>query len=143
MVANSECCRYCWSLFAHHTISNTLPTTSNSTYGPLYWGAGKDEARNGALVWKGAVYNTTDGGEVPVSVQFEGVEAGTKAQLTVLTNSVGDPFAYNDPRTGVNIVNTTTQELTSGANGAFEFSLPQLSVAVLDTDLGTPASGSG
>ncbi|PNS19784.1 hypothetical protein CAC42_7751 [Sphaceloma murrayae] len=124
---------YCWSLFAHHPITHTLPTTSEDSYGPLYWGAGKDENRGGALVWKGALYNTTDGGEVPVTVQFEGVQAGSKANLTVLTNSVGDPYRYNDPFTGVNIVNTTTTEVTAGESGAFEFSLPQLSVAVLDT----------
>jgi alpha-N-arabinofuranosidase len=133
---------YCWSLFAHHPISQTLPTTSNSSYGPLYWGAGKDEARNGALVWKGALYNTTDGGSVPVSVQFEGVVAGAKASLTVLTNSVGDPYAYNDPFTGVNIVNTNTTELIADNGGAYHFSLPQLSVAVLDTDAtGNASSG--
>lgn len=133
---------YCWSLFAHHPISHTLPTTSNSSYGPLYWGAGRDEARNGALVWKGAVYNTTNRSTVPVSVQFQGVAPGTKASLTVLTNSVGDPYAYNDPFTGVNIVNTTILELTAGYDGAFKFKLPQLSVAVLDTDLTAVPSGS-
>jgi alpha-N-arabinofuranosidase len=125
---------YCWSLFAHHPISSTLPTTTNATYGPLYWGAGVDEARGGALVWKGAVYNTTNSSQVPVSVHFQGVTSGTKAQLTVLTNSVGDPYAYNDPFTGENIVNTTTIELTAGLSGAFAFSLPELSVAVLDTE---------
>ncbi|CAO2647333.1 Nn.00g082550.m01.CDS01 [Neocucurbitaria sp. VM-36] len=125
---------YCWSLFAHHPISSTLPTSSNSSYGPLYWGAGKDEARNGALVWKGAVYNTTNAADVPVSVHFQGVTPGTKASLTLLTNSVGDPYMYNDPFTGINIVNTTVTELAAGSNGAFEFSMPQLSVAVLDTD---------
>ncbi|PSN70732.1 glycoside hydrolase [Corynespora cassiicola Philippines] len=125
---------YCWSLFAHHPISHTLPTSSNSSYGPLYWGAGTDEARDGAFVWKGAVYNTTDSADVPVSVQFQGVTPGTKASLTVLTNSVGDPYAYNDPFTGENIVNTTRTEVTAGSSGAFQFSLPELSVAVLDTD---------
>ncbi|KAF4553728.1 Alpha-L-arabinofuranosidase C-terminal domain-containing protein 2 [Elsinoe fawcettii] len=132
---------YCWSLFAHHPITHTLPTTSNSSYGPVYWGAGKDENRNDALVWKGAVYNTTDGADVPVSVQFEGVAAGAKANLTILTNSVGDPYRYNDPFTGVNIVATATTEVTAGDNGAFSFSLPQLSVAVLDTDTGAAPSG--
>ncbi|USW55231.1 Putative alpha-L-arabinofuranosidase, glycoside hydrolase superfamily [Septoria linicola] len=133
---------YCWSLFAHHPISHTLPTTSNSSYGPVYWGAGKDDARNGAFVWKGAVYNTTaNGSSVPVSVHFEGVTAGTLANLTVLTNSVGDPYAYNDPHTGVNIVNTTTSIITAGAGGVFSFSLPELSVAVLDTDPAGVASG--
>ncbi|KAH7353128.1 alpha-N-arabinofuranosidase A precursor [Pyrenochaeta sp. MPI-SDFR-AT-0127] len=125
---------YCWSLFAHHPITSTLPTSSNSSYGPVYWGAGTDASRSNALVWKGAAYNTTNGADVPVSVQFQGVTPGTKASLTVLTNSVGDPYMYNDPFTGINIVNTTTTQLTAGDGGAFEFSLPQLSVAVLDTD---------
>jgi alpha-N-arabinofuranosidase len=126
---------YCWSLFAHHPISHTLPTTSNSSYGPLYWGAGMDENRNGAMVWKGAVYNTTDNSSLPVSVQFQGVVPGTVANLTVLTNSVGDPYMYNDPFTGVNIVHTNISLVTAGSDGAFHFSLPQLSVAVLDTEI--------
>lgn len=133
---------YCWSLFAHHPISHTLPTSSNSSYGPLYWGAGTDAARDGALVWKGAVYNTTDSTDVPVSVHFKGLQAGTKALLTVLTNSVGDPYAYNDPHTGVNIVETTTSTLIAGSDGFFKFSLPELSVAVLDTDLAAMSNGS-
>ncbi|TKX26165.1 alpha-L-arabinofuranosidase C-terminal domain-containing protein 1 [Elsinoe australis] len=132
---------YCWSLFAHHPITHTLPTASNSSYGPVYWGAGKDENRNGAMVWKGAAYNTTDGNPVPVSVQFQGINPGAKANLTVLTNAVGDPYRYNDPFTGVNIVNTTITEVTAGASGAFEFSLPQLSVAVLDTYSGAAPNG--
>jgi alpha-N-arabinofuranosidase len=126
---------YCWSLFAHHPISHTLPTSSNSSYGPLFWAAGTDETRNGAMVWKGAVYNTTNSSVVPVSVHFQGVQPGTKAELTVLTNSIGDPYGYNDPFTGINIVNTTKTELTAGASGAFTFSMPELSVAVLDTEI--------
>ncbi|RYN36843.1 Alpha-L-arabinofuranosidase A [Alternaria arborescens] len=126
---------YCWSLFAHHPISHTLPTHSNSSYGPLYWGAGYDEKRDGAMVWKGAVYNTTNHADVPVSVQFQGVAPGTMANLTYLTNSVGDPYMYNDPFTGVNIVNTTNMMITAGSDGAFRFTLPELSVAVLDTEV--------
>jgi alpha-N-arabinofuranosidase len=126
---------YCWSLFAHHPISHTLPTSSNSSYGPVYWGAGKDVDRNGAMVWKGAVYNTTNSEDVPVSVQFQGVAPGSMANLTYLTNSVGDPYMYNDPFTGINIVNTTSMMLTAGSDGAFRFHLPELSVAVLDTDV--------
>jgi alpha-L-arabinofuranosidase len=126
---------YCWSLFAHHPITHTLPTASNSSYGPLYWGAGIDESRDNARVWKGAVYNTTDAADVPVSVQFQGINPGTKAELTVLTNEDGDPYMYNDPFTGVNIVGTNTTILTAGSDGTFKFSMPQLSVAVLDTDV--------
>ncbi|EMD92463.1 glycoside hydrolase family 51 protein [Bipolaris maydis ATCC 48331] len=127
---------YCWSLFAHHPISHTLPTSSNTSYGPLYWGAGMDENRGGARVWKGAVFNTTNSVDVPVSVHFDGVAAGAKANLTLLTNSVGDPYMYNDPFTGVNIVNTTNVILTAGGDGVFRFAMPELSVAVLDTDVG-------
>nr|OQO27500.1 hypothetical protein B0A51_04298 [Rachicladosporium sp. CCFEE 5018] len=126
---------YVWSLFAHHPITHTLPTTSTSDYGPLYWGAGRDDDRGGALVWKGAVFNTTNSSSVPVTVNFQGVRRGTKAKLTVLTNPGGDPFAYNDPFTGVNIVKTTETELVAGPRGGFKFSLPELSVAVLDTDV--------
>ncbi|KAF1918718.1 glycoside hydrolase superfamily [Ampelomyces quisqualis] len=133
---------YCWSLFAHHPITHTLPTLSNSSYGPTYWGAGVDETRNNAMVWKGAVYNTTNSSYVPVSVHFQGVTPGTKANLTVLTNPGGDPFAYNDPFTGVKIVNTTTTILEADFGGAFKFVMPQLSVAVLDTDVGS-AGGNG
>jgi alpha-N-arabinofuranosidase len=93
-------------------------------------------------VWKGAVYNTTNSSEVPVSVHFQGVQPGAKAELTILTNPGGDPYAYNDPFTGVNIVNTTKSELTAGASGAFTFRLPELSVAVLDTEVaGNATSG--
>ncbi|EUC33362.1 glycoside hydrolase family 51 protein [Bipolaris zeicola 26-R-13] len=127
---------YCWSLFAHHPISHTLPTSSNTSYGPLYWGAGMDENRGGARVWKGAVFNTTNSVDVPVSVHFDGIPAGAKANLTLLTNSVGDPYMYNDPFTGVNIVNTTNVILTAEGDGVFRFVMPELSVAVLDTDVG-------
>lgn len=134
---------YCWSLFAHHPITHTLPTTSNSSYGPVYWGAGVDEQRNGALVWKGATYNTTNGSSVPVSVHFQGVKPGTKANLTLLTNPSGDPFAYNDPHTGVNIVKTTSSMLEADFGGKFNFEMPQLSVGVLDTGVAVGGSAGG
>jgi alpha-N-arabinofuranosidase len=132
---------YCWSLFAHHPITHTLPTSSNSSYGPVYWGAGMDERRNNAMVWKGATYNTTNGSSVPVSVHFQGVKPGTKANLTLLTNPSRDPFAYNDPHTGINIVNTTISILEADFSGLFKFDMPQLSVAVLDTDVASAGNG--
>jgi alpha-N-arabinofuranosidase len=124
---------YVWELFAGHPITQTLPATAD--FGPLYYVAGTDEAR-GAHVWKGAVYNTTESAAVPVSVTFEGVEAGAKAQLKVLTNNEVDPYAHNDPHTGINVVNSTVTVLEANEKGAFVFSLPELSVAVLDTDVG-------
>jgi len=127
---------YCWSLFAHHPITHTVPTESESAYGPLYWGAGKDERRNNAMVWKGAVYNTTNSEDVPVTVKFLGVAPGSLANLTILTNSAQDPYMYNDPFTGINIVNTTNMMVTAQSDGTFRFTMPELSVAVLDTDVG-------
>lgn len=124
---------YVWELFARHTMSHTLPATSDSAFGPLYYVAGANEAA-GSFIWKGAVYNTTDSADVPVSVAFEGVKPGTKAALTVITNPSGDPYGYNDPHTGVNIVDHTTYIIVSTSEGVFEFDLPELSVAVLDTD---------
>lgn len=69
---------------------------------------------------------------MPVSVSFEGVETGTRAQLTLLTGPE-DPYAYNDPWSGVNVVETTNNVLEANEEGAFEFEMPELSVAVLDT----------
>lgn len=131
---------YVWSMFAHHPITETLPVNDN--YGPVYYGAGKDSNRD-AMVWKGAVYNTTNNAEVSISVQFEGIESGTPALLTMLTNPSGDPEAMNIPATvgrppglgvGENIVANETRVVTANAQGAFEFTMPELSVAVLDTD---------
>ena len=135
---------YVWDLFAHHPITNTLPVESKAGYGPVYYGAGMDEERDGAYVWKGAVYNTTRSRDVDVSVAFEGVKAGTSAALVMATQPDGDPWAYNDPFTGVNVVQTTTNIITANAKGAFEFTMPELSVAVLDTDVssvGSPSTG--
>jgi alpha-N-arabinofuranosidase len=100
-----------------------------------------DERRNNAMVWKGATYNTTNGSSVPVSVHFQGVKPGTKANLTLLTNPSRDPFAYNDPHTGINIVNTTISILEADFSGLFKFDMPQLSVAVLDTDVASAGNG--
>ncbi|KAK2041857.1 alpha-L-arabinofuranosidase [Colletotrichum somersetense] len=122
---------FVWELFAAHPLSETLPTVGE--FGPAYWVAGKNEAK-GSLIWKGAVYNTTDSADVPINVRFEGVAAGTTASLTVLTNPSGDPFAYNDPHTGVNVVASNTTTVTANEDGVFAFSLPELSVAVLDTE---------
>ena len=112
-------------------MTHTLPTTSDTSYGPLYYAAGKNENSN-SHIFKAAVFNSTNGADVPVSVDFEGVKAGTTAQLTVLTGPA-DPYGFNDPFTHVNVVKTSKQVLTAGADGVFTFSLPNLSVAVLDS----------
>lgn len=131
---------YIWDLFAHHPITHSLPVDSPAGYGPVYYGAGRDDERDGALVWKGAVYNTTDSQDVSITVAFEGVEAGTEATLSTATQASGDPWAYNDPFTQENVVETSVQIVTANEDGVFEFTMPELSVGVLDTDLSAKAT---
>ncbi|KAH7362813.1 alpha-N-arabinofuranosidase A [Plectosphaerella cucumerina] len=121
---------YLWELFAAHPMTQTLPAEGDLD--PLFYVSGKNEDEN-SFIWKAAVYNTTDSANVPVSIAFEGVEAGTKAALTVLTSSSGSPWAYNDPHVGNNAVDTSVEIVTANAEGTFEFELPELSIAVLDT----------
>ncbi|KAH9903745.1 alpha-L-arabinofuranosidase [Xylariomycetidae sp. FL2044] len=125
---------YVWELFAAHIMTETLPATSD--FDPLYYVAGKSD-ETGGYIFKAAVYNSTDGADVPVKLTFEGpgaaaLEPGATAELTVLTGPA-DPYEINDPYTGVNVVKTSTQTITAGDDGSFEFDLPDLSVAVLDT----------
>lgn len=103
--------------------------TSDAGFGPLYYVAGTSDRGTGIL--KAAVYNST--ADVPVSVRFEGSRNGATATLTVLTGPE-NPYGYNDPFTQVNVVKTTTSRVTAGPDGSFQFSLPQLSIAVLETD---------
>jgi alpha-N-arabinofuranosidase len=103
--------------------------TSDAGFGPLYYVAGTSDKGTG--IFKAAVYNTTE--DVPVSLRFEGSPKGATATLTVLTGPE-NPYGYNDPFTHVNVVKETTSIVTAGADGTFQFSLPQLSVAVLETN---------
>ncbi|KAK4097015.1 glycoside hydrolase family 51 protein [Parathielavia hyrcaniae] len=121
---------YTWELFAGHLMTHTLP--ASASYDPLYYVTGKNQDK-GTFIFKGAVYNSTAGADVPVSLKFDGVKAGTQAELTLLTGPA-DPYGYNDPFTGVNVVKTTKQHLAAGKDGSFKFSMPNLSVAVLETE---------
>ncbi|KFA62879.1 hypothetical protein S40285_02260 [Stachybotrys chlorohalonatus IBT 40285] len=121
---------YVWELFARFPLSRTLPATAD--FGPAYYVAGVDDD-TGSYIWKGAVYNTTDGADLPMSLTFDGVAPGTTAELTVLTSVDGDPYAWNDAHVGVNIVDSAVTQLEANDDGAFTFSLPDLSVAVLAT----------
>jgi len=68
---------------------------------------------------------------VPVSLTFEGLAKGTKADLTILT--APDAFSMNGVGEA-NLVNSKTTTIKAGKGGAFSFSLPNLSVAVLTTN---------
>lgn len=111
-------------LLGAHEFTSTLPatTTDDSNFGPAYWVAGENSA-TGTYYLKAAVYNSTE--DVPFSVAFDG--AGGEATLTVLTAPDGYSYNYFDEVATV----TTTSTLTAGEAGAFTFSLPNLSVAVL------------
>lgn len=111
-------------LFGTNTFTSTLPAeeTSGSAFGPAYWVAGVDNSTSTYFL-KAAVYNST--AAVGFNVSFEGLSSGS-ATLTVLT--APDGYSHND--IGSEVVTTTTSTLTA-VDGAFSFSLPELSVAVL------------
>ncbi|KAI1396540.1 glycoside hydrolase family 51 protein [Hypoxylon fuscum] len=120
---------YVWELMAAHPMTETLPAASR--FNPLYYVAGRNN-NTGGHVFKAAVYNSTGGADVPVKLTFEGIKPGTTGELTVLTGPE-DPYGDNDPYTGVNVVKTSKTTIRSDENGSFQFELPNLSVAVLDT----------
>ncbi|KAI7588564.1 hypothetical protein KC343_g18861, partial [Hortaea werneckii] len=141
---------YIWEALAASPISHTLP--ANEQFGPVFYVAGRDENRDDALVWKGACYNISSNDiynstyranstRVPVSVHFDGVEAGTEATLTMVTNPGGDPYAMVDPLEGNEVVSTTESPITANADGVFEFYMTELSLAVLDTGVNKRVAG--
>lgn len=115
-------------LLSQNKITHNLPTTwSEGGIGPLYWVAGRDD-KSGSNLFKAAVYNST--ADVPVTVEFAGSTA-MSANLTVL--SCDDPNASNYPG-GPEVVQTGVFSVAAKSQGVFEFSLPNLSVAVLQTE---------
>jgi alpha-N-arabinofuranosidase len=112
-------------LMANNIVTETLPTTGGD-FGPAYWVAGYNN-QTGSHMLKTAVYNAT--ADVPVSVSFKGVPAGSVATLSVLTAPSGD--SYNKPG-GSQVVQSTNTTIRASAGGVFKFSLPDLSVSVLE-----------
>ncbi|KAI5208986.1 putative vacuolar segregation protein [Aureobasidium subglaciale] len=111
-------------LLGNHIITETLPV-SGGGFGPAYYVAGYNN-QTGSHLLKTAVYNAT--ADVPVSVLFKGVTAGTTATLTILTAPSGD--SYN--AVGTQMVQTTNTSIKASAGGVFKFELPNLSVSVLE-----------
>ncbi|KAI9658774.1 MAG: hypothetical protein M1821_002334 [Bathelium mastoideum] len=122
------------SFLSSTRLTNTLPT-NNATIGPVYYVAGQN-TNTGSSILKAAVYNST--GDVAITVSFDGVAAGTNANLTYLY--ADDATAYNNVSTP-NVVQVNSSTVTSDANGVFSFSLPDLSVAILETEQSTYPSG--
>ena len=88
---------------------------------------------------KAAVYNSTDGADVPFKVSFEGlggkhkrVDGGdkglAKATLTIL--SADGPWAHNAPGKK-DVVRKTVKDIKADRGRLFGLHLPDLSVALL------------
>jgi len=105
-------------------ITNTLPVTGDG-FRPGYWVAGLN-TNTGSYILKTAVYNGSDA--LPMMVTFAAISEGTIADLTVLTA----PSGTSSNGLGSNVLKTTTQTLTAGTGGIFTFSLPNLSISILE-----------
>jgi alpha-N-arabinofuranosidase len=109
--------------FSNTRTTEVLPTTSDTEYGPAYWVAGVN-TKTKEYIMKAAIYNATV--PVPFSVTF-GDGKGTSATITVLT--APNPYLQN-VLGGANQVITTVSTIKA-SGGAFSFSLPNYSVALL------------
>lgn len=116
---------YVIKLLSNNRMTKVLPVT-NATYGPAYYVAGINE-ESGSHMLKTAIYNST--GDYPMTVSFDGIPAGASATLTVLTaTSAAAMNTLSQP----NVVQTKTTTLKADSKGVFSFSLPNLSVSVLE-----------
>lgn len=67
---------------------------------------------------------------MPFNIDFEGLEQGAKATLTILNAPSG--LSENVPG-GENVVGETTPSLTAEKGGVFSFQLKEYDIAVLTT----------
>jgi alpha-N-arabinofuranosidase len=100
---------------------------SDSGFGPAFYVAGVNLGTT-EYTFKAAVYNTT--APVPFNIDFEGLEQGAKAKLTVLNAPSG--LSYNVAG-GQNVVKETVTELAAKKGGVFSFELKEYDIAVLTT----------
>jgi alpha-N-arabinofuranosidase len=86
-------------------------------------------------VFKTAIYNSTE--NVGFNVTFEGITAGTRGNLTVLSapSGLSSNVLSAEDGTGVSVYVTEKrmQELTAAEGGVFGFELANYEVAVLTT----------
>ncbi|KAK3329952.1 alpha-L-arabinofuranosidase A [Apodospora peruviana] len=113
-------------LLSNTRITNLLSTTGSDPPKPLYYAAGIN-SKTGSRILKAAVYESR--AAVPVTVTFTGVTAGTTATLKILTA----PNENSNNAVGAaSVVQTVAQTLTAAADGSFTYSLPDMSVSVLE-----------
>lgn len=110
-------------LFSNTLITENLPM-EGCDFGPAFYVAGRN-AMTGSHIFKAATYNSSI--DVPFKVTFETLAHGTSGVLTCLTA----PMNASNP-IGGNIVETHVELLSVNEDGAFEFVLPDYSVAVLE-----------
>ena len=114
-------------LLSNALYEETVPVTKGDSdvFGPSYWVAGT--SGKGRYTVKLAVYNATE--TQSFNVNFDGVAAGSKANLTVLT---AGPLASN-VLGGEEVVVRTETQLVASEDGSIAFELENYSVALLTT----------
>ena len=106
-------------------ITNLFTVTGDPPK-PVYYVAGLN-TDTGSRILKAAVYDA--GADVPMTVTFAGVSEGTAATLTVLSAPSDD----SSNELGVApVVMTDTETLRAGAGGTFTYTLPNMSVSLLE-----------
>lgn len=113
-------------LFSGTRMTEVLPETHDTAFGPAYWVAGVNNITN-QHVFKAATYNATS--PVPFSIGFG--QTATEATLTVLT--APDPYS-SSVLDGTNPVIDTVTTLTA-SDGVFSFELPNYAIALLVTEV--------
>lgn len=113
-------------------ITENLPTSGNAS-NPVYWVAGRNDI-TGSHILKAVVYNST--ADVPFSVNFEGIGAGAAANPTYLTAPMNSSNTL-----GNEVVQTSVSTVTAGSSGAFSFTLPPYSIAVMEIGAGAVGGG--
>ncbi|KUJ08213.1 putative alpha-N-arabinofuranosidase A [Mollisia scopiformis] len=120
---------YAIQLLSNARYNATVPVSSDADFGPAYWVAGVSDP--GQYTFKTAIYNSTSA--VPFNIAFDGLAAGAKGTLTVLTAPDGLSSNTLVNGTVVDVVKKIATALTANEEGAFEFELENYSVAVLTT----------
>jgi alpha-N-arabinofuranosidase len=121
---------YAIQLLSSARYTSTVPVKSDSDFGPAYYVAGISSPWK--YTFKVAIYNAT--APVPFSIDFEGIQQGQTATLTVL--NADDGLASNKllaDGTVTQVVNKKVEKLVAGKGGVLSFELENYDIAVLTT----------